>query len=205
MTIDDIVRLCRVIPVLTIDRLEDAVPLCETLAEAGLPVLEITLRTPVALDAVEAVAAALPDAVVGTGTVLTADDLRRARDAGSRFAVSPGFEPTLVQAAAEAGTAYLPGVQTCSEAMAAYRLGLRALKFFPATIAGGPGALEQFAPLFPGLVFCPTGGVGFGNAADYLACRTVTCVGGSFPAPSRMVDARDWAAIRELARQAAAL
>ena len=205
MAIETVLRSTRMIPVLTIERMEDAVPLCSALAEGGLPVLEITLRTGPALAAVEAVATALPESTIGVGTLLDAADFARSRDAGAGFAVSPGLSMDLVAAAGADGIAYLPGIQTSSEAMNAYRAGLRALKFFPAKAAGGTYGLKQLAPLYPGLMFCPTGGIGFADAPDYLAQPNVACVGGSFASPGDLVAARDWSAITALARKAAAL
>jgi len=205
MAIEAVLRGTRMIPVLTIDHPEDAVPLCSALAEGGLPVLEITLRTSAALGAVEAAAKALPEATIGVGTLLDAADFARARDAGASFAVSPGLSLELVDAASDAGIDYLPGIQTSSEAMNGYRAGLRALKFFPAKAAGGTYGLKQLAPLYPGLMFCPTGGIGFDDAPDYLAQPNVACIGGSFASPSDLVAARDWPAITALARKAAAL
>lgn len=205
MAIDAILQRSRMIPVLTINRLEDAVPLCEALAEGGLPVLEITLRTAPALAAVEAAAKALPEVHIGVGTLLDSGDLSRARDAGARFAVSPGLNMDLVEAARATGLDYLPGIQTSSEAMTAYRAGLRSLKFFPAKAAGGTFALQQLAPLYPGILYCPTGGIGFDDAPDYLALGNVACIGGSFASPADLVAAGDWPAITKLARRAAAL
>ncbi len=171
----------------------------------GLLVLEITLRTASALAAVEAVAKALPEAIVGVGTLLESADFARARDAGAVFAVSPGLNMDLVDQAASAELAYLPGIQTSSEAMTAYRAGLRCLKFFPARAGGGIYGLQQLAPLYPGLRFCPTGGIGFDDAPDYLAEPNVACVGGSFASPRALIESGDWSAIAELAARAAAL
>ena len=205
MAIATVLSRTRFIPVLTIDRLEDAVPLCTTLVEAGLPVLEITLRTAAAFGAVEAAAKALPDAMVGVGTVLNGADFVRARDAGATFAVSPGLNMDLVEAASVAGIDYLPGIQTSSEAMAAYRQGLRCLKFFPVKVAGGTDALKQLAPLYPGLRYCPTGGISFDDAPDFLAEPNVACIGGGLATPARLVAEGNWPAIADLARRAAAL
>lgn len=205
MAIETVLASTRFIPVLMIERAEDAVPLCETLVAAGLPVLEITLRTTAALSAVEAAAKALPEAIVGVGTVLEAADFARARDAGARFAVSPGLNMDLVDAAEDAGMDYLPGIQTSSEAMAAYREGMRSLKFFPAKAAGGVYGLKQLAPLYPGLMFCPTGGITFDDAPDFLAEANVACIGGGLATPAKLVADRNWDEIAGLARRAAAL
>jgi 2-dehydro-3-deoxyphosphogluconate aldolase/(4S)-4-hydroxy-2-oxoglutarate aldolase len=205
MAIDSVLATSRFIPVLTIERPQDAVPLCTTLFEAGLPVLEITLRTASALAAVEAAASVLPDAIIGVGTVLDAGDFGPALDAGAVFAVSPGLNMDLVEAAEDIGIDYLPGIQTSSEAMAAWREGLRSLKFFPAKVAGGTHGLKQLAPLYPGLSFCPTGGISFDEAPAFLAEPNVACIGGSLATPAKLVEARDWRAIGALAKKAAAL
>ncbi|MBM86063.1 MAG: keto-deoxy-phosphogluconate aldolase [Rhodospirillaceae bacterium] len=205
MAIENVLKLARVIPVLTIEDVEDAVPLCSALAEGGLPVLEITLRTPAAIPSVEMAVKALPDATIGVGTLLDETDFAKARDAGAKFAVSPGLNMDLVAASVVEEIDYLPGIQTSSEAMSAYRSGLRALKFFPAKAAGGTYGLAQLAPLYPGLVFCPTGGISLDEAPAYLDQPNVACVGGSFASPNDLVTARDWTAITELARHAAAL
>jgi len=205
VTIHDVLRRAPVIPVLTIAKAADAVPLCRALLTGGLPVLEITLRTAAALDAIEAVRAALPDAVVGVGTVTRPDELARAAQAGARFAVSPGFATKLARAAAAARCPLLPGVMTPSEVMAASDAGFTALKLFPAQPAGGVALLKALAGPFPDVAFCPTGGVTPSNAAEYLAQPNVACVGGSWIAPAALIDAGDWAAIESLARDAAAL
>jgi 2-dehydro-3-deoxyphosphogluconate aldolase / (4S)-4-hydroxy-2-oxoglutarate aldolase len=205
MAIETVLNSTRFIPVLTIDRPEDALPLCTTLVEAGLPVLEITLRTASALGAVEAASKALPDAVIGVGTVLDVADFARARDAGATFAVSPGLNMDLVEAASAAGIDYLPGIQTSSEAMAAYRQGMRSLKFFPAKAAGGTYGLKQLAPLYPGLRYCPTGGITFDDAPDFLAEPNVACIGGALASPVKLVAEKNWGAIAALAQRAAAL
>jgi 2-dehydro-3-deoxyphosphogluconate aldolase/(4S)-4-hydroxy-2-oxoglutarate aldolase len=205
VTILDVVRRAPVIPVLTIAKAADAVPLCRALVAGGLPVLEITLRTSTALDAIEAVRAALPDAVVGVGTVTRPDELARAARAGARFAVSPGFATELAAAATAARCPLLPGVMTPSEVMAAGDAGFTALKLFPAQPAGGVALLKALAGPFPDVAFCPTGGVTAANAAEYLAQPNVACVGGSWVAPAALVDAGDWAGIERLAREAAAL
>jgi 2-dehydro-3-deoxyphosphogluconate aldolase/(4S)-4-hydroxy-2-oxoglutarate aldolase len=203
LTIFQVMDLAPVIPVLTIERIEDAVPLAKALVDGGLPALEITLRTNVALTAIKAIADAVPDAVPGVGTVTTPEDLSQARAAGARFAVSPGFAPDLVQAADQ--MPFLPGVATASEAMAAQRAGLQYLKFFPVEAMGGRPTLQALAGPFPRLTFCPTGGIGRDNAADYLALKNVRCVGGSWIAPNEAIAAGQWETITGLAREAAAL
>ena len=204
MAVRDVLRRVPYIPVVTVERAADAGDLVRALADGGLPVVEITLRTPEAMAAIEA-AAKVDGIAVGVGTVLDPADFARSRDAGAVFAVSPGLDADLVAAAADAGIDYLPGIQTASEAQFGLKLGLDALKFFPAKAAGGPGQLSQLAPVYPGLVFCPTGGIGIGDAPDYLALGCVACVGGSHPAPADLIRARDWAAIRTRSAEAAAL
>ena len=202
MDIAAIAALAPVVPVLTIDRLGDAVPLARALVKGGLRVLEITLRTDAALEAMAAIAAEVPDAVVGAGTVLDARQVDRVMHKGARFAVSPGCTPALAQAAKAAGLPFLPGVQTVSEAMALSEQGFRLLKFFPADTAGGVGWLKAVAAPLAGLRFCPTGGIGAETAPSYLALANVACVGGSWVAPRAAVTAGDWARIERLAAAA---
>ena len=193
-----------VVPVLIIDRLEDAVPLGTALVNGGLPALEVTMRTPVALEAIRAMSA-IPGAIVGAGTVLDAEQARAAVAAGARFLVSPGSTTELIDAAIALGVPILPGVATASEAMVARDKGLRVLKFFPAGPAGGPNYLKALASPLQKIQFCPTGGVSRDNAGDYLKLANVVCVGGSWVAPADAVKAGDWARIERLAREAAAL
>jgi 2-dehydro-3-deoxyphosphogluconate aldolase/(4S)-4-hydroxy-2-oxoglutarate aldolase len=195
-------RLAPVVPVLVIDRLEDAVPLARALVAGGLPLLEITLRTPVALEAIRLIADAVDGAVVGAGTVLTPVQARDCAAAGARFAVSPGFSELLSR---ETPIPLLPGVSTATEAMAAIAAGHRFAKLFPAEAVGGKALLKALAGPLPQLTFCPTGGVTLENAPGYLALDNVVCVGGSWIAPKALVQAGDWPAIEGLARQAAAL
>ena len=172
-----------VVPVLIIDRLEDAVPLGTALVNGGLPALEVTMRTPVALEAIRAMSA-IPGAIVGAGTVLDAEQARAAVAAGARFLVSPGSTTELIDAAIALGVPILPGVATASEAMVARDKGLRVLKFFPAGPAGGPNYLKALASPLQEIQFCPTGGVSLDNAGDYLKLANVVCVGGSWVAPA---------------------
>ena len=202
MEIAAIAALAPVVPVLTIERVDDAVPLARALVKGGLPVLEITLRTAAALEAIRAIAAEVPDAVVGAGTVLDARQAKQVRQAGGRFAVSPGCTPSLLAATADAGLPFLPGVQTVSEVMALSEQGVRLLKFFPADAAGGVGWLRAVGAPLAGLRFCPTGGIGAGTAQDYLALANVACVGGSWMAPRDAVAARDWSQVERLAAAA---
>jgi 2-dehydro-3-deoxyphosphogluconate aldolase/(4S)-4-hydroxy-2-oxoglutarate aldolase len=198
-----IASLAPVIPVLTIERLADAVPLARALVKGGLPVLEITLRTATAVAALEAIAAEVPDAVVGAGTVLEASQVEQIQRVGARFAVSPGCTAAVAAAARSAGLPFLPGVQTVSEAMALAERGIRLMKFFPADVAGGVGWLKAVAAPLAGLRFCPTGGIGTETAPAYLALANVACVGGSWVAPRQAVLAQDWSHVERLAAAAA--
>jgi 2-dehydro-3-deoxyphosphogluconate aldolase/(4S)-4-hydroxy-2-oxoglutarate aldolase len=194
-----------VIPVLTISRLEDAVPLARALVEGGLPVLEVTLRTAIACDAIAAIAREVPDAVVGAGTVLNADDLARALKAGAKFIVSPGTPVALADALATCGVPALPGCATVSEAMTLARRGFQVLKFFPAEASGGLRWIKSVADPLPKLKFCPTGGITLQNAPDYLALPNIAAVGGSWVAPKDALASGDFARITALAREAAQL
>jgi len=205
MDIATIAARTPVIPVLTIGRLADAVPLARALVNGGLPVLEITLRTGVALEALGAIAREVPEAVVGAGTVLDEPQLRQAIAAGARFGVSPGCTTALAAAVKAAGLPFLPGVQTVSETLVLREQGFRLLKFFPADAAGGTTWLKAVAAPLAGLRFCPTGGIGGETAPAYLALANVACVGGSWVAPRDAVAAADWSRIEHLAAAAAAL
>jgi 2-dehydro-3-deoxyphosphogluconate aldolase/(4S)-4-hydroxy-2-oxoglutarate aldolase len=191
-----------VIPVLTIERVKDAIPLARALAAGGLPVLEVTLRTPVALEAVSAIAAEVPEVVVGVGTVIEVSDVARAVDAGARFLVSPGTPARLAEALAKAPVPALPGASTVSEAMELSGRGFPVLKFFPAEASGGVAWLKSVAGPLPAVQFCPTGGVDWRNAAAYLALPNVVAVGGSWMAPAEAVLRGDFARITALARSA---
>jgi 2-dehydro-3-deoxyphosphogluconate aldolase/(4S)-4-hydroxy-2-oxoglutarate aldolase len=200
--ISAIAALAPVVPVLTIERLADAVPLARALVKGGLPVLEITLRTKAALPALAAIAAEVPDVVVGAGTVLQPRQVDDVARAGARFAVSPGCTPTLVTATRSAGLPFLPGIQTVSEAMVLAEQGFGLMKFFPADSAGGLAWLKAAAAPLAGLRFCPTGGVGADTAQTYLSLANVACVGGSWVAPRDAVADGDWARIERLAAAA---
>jgi 2-dehydro-3-deoxyphosphogluconate aldolase/(4S)-4-hydroxy-2-oxoglutarate aldolase len=200
-----IAAMAPVIPVLTIERAADAVPLARALVKGGLPVLEITLRTEAAFEATRRIAREVAGAVVGVGTVLDPAQFAEARGAGARFAVSPGCTPELARTALAAGLPYLPGVQTVSEALALRSLGYKLLKFFPAGAAGGVAWLKAVAAPLAGLRFCPTGGVGAETANDYLQLANVACVGGSWMAPKAAVDTGDWGQIERLATVAAGM
>ena len=194
-----------VIPVIVLQRVQDAVPLAEALLAGGVKVLEVTLRSPVALQCIEAIARALPEAVVGAGTVRSAADAKAALEAGSRFAVSPGYTAEIGLACRQLGLRLLPGVATASEVMAASADGLSFLKFFPAVQAGGLAMLKALAGPFPEIVFCPTGGISIETAPQFLALGNVKVCGGSWLTPADAVAAGDWVRITRLAREAQAL
>jgi 2-dehydro-3-deoxyphosphogluconate aldolase/(4S)-4-hydroxy-2-oxoglutarate aldolase len=202
MDIRDYLKLSPVVPVLTIHDAEDAVPLARALVSGGLTVLEVTLRTPAALEALRRIAVEVPEAVPAAGTVLTHGDLKRAAKAGARFAFSPGLADFMLE---EGPIPILPGVATASEAMKLLAAGITTCKFFPAVPAGGVGALKALYGPLPDLAFCPTGGIDAANASDFLALPNVLCVGGSWVAPSSAIEGRRWAEIEHLAREAAAL
>lgn len=202
--LEEILRASPIIPVITIERVEDAVPLARALVAGGITALEVTLRTPAAAAAAKAIAVSVPDAVLGLGTVLTRDDLDTARSLNARYVVSPGATPELLDAAAGGDLPLLPGVQTASEVMAALARGFDILKFFPAAQAGGIAALKALAGPFPQVRFCPTGGVGEDNFTDWLALPNVMAVGGSWLAPASDMRAGNWPTITERARRAMA-
>lgn len=201
----DLVVFGPVIPVIVLDRVDDAVPLAEALVAGGVRVLEVTLRTPAALACMEAIARAVPQAVLGAGTLRGAADVRAARAAGCVFGVSPGYTAEIGAACREAGLPLLPGVATPSEVMAAQADGLSFLKFFPATAAGGIGMLKALAGPFPDVGFCPTGGITAEMAPQFLALPNVKVCGGSWLTPADAIAAGDWARIARLAREASAL
>jgi 2-dehydro-3-deoxyphosphogluconate aldolase / (4S)-4-hydroxy-2-oxoglutarate aldolase len=205
LNIREIVGLAPVIPVLTINDIAHAVPLARALAAGGLKVLEITLRTPVALAAIEAMRKAVPDAVVGVGTLTRAVDFAAADRVGAQFGVTPGLTPELAAASRGARFPLLPGVMSPTELIAARAQGFNVLKLFPAEQAGGIGMLRALGAPFPDVLFCPTGGISRDTAPDFLALPNVVCVGGSWLAPRAMMEAGDWAGIEALARDAASL
>lgn len=204
MTPAELCRLAPVIPVLVIDDLAHARPLAEALVAGGLPVLEVTLRTPVALDAIREMAQ-VEGGVVGAGTLLTAEDVKKAVAAGARFGVSPGGTARIVDACADASLPLLPGAATATEVMALLERGFTVQKFFPAETSGGAAAVKALGGPLPQVSFCPTGGIGLGNAKDYLSLSNVLCVGGSWVAPKALMAKGDWAAITELALEASSL
>jgi 2-dehydro-3-deoxyphosphogluconate aldolase/(4S)-4-hydroxy-2-oxoglutarate aldolase len=198
-------RRVAVVPVLTIDKAETALPLAQALVRGGLTILEITLRTPVALAAMRQMAENIPGALIGAGTVLTPEQGQDAIDAGARFLVSPGMTPSLLEAAHGWNVPFLPGVATASEAMALSDLGYRVLKFFPAEPAGGVPALKALGAPLADIKFCPTGGIDLAKAPSYLSLPNVITVGGSWVAPAKAIAAGDWDTIEKLAREASAL
>ena len=202
-SIDAILRRAPVLPVLAIERLDDAVPLARALVDGGLPVLEVTLRSDVALEAIRRIVDEVPDAIVGAGTVLSATDLDAVARAGAVFAISPGATDALYEAAAGIAMPWIPAVATASELMRGLEHGHRRFKFFPAESSGGIAALKAFAGPFPQAKFCPTGGIDAATAPRYRALANVITVGGSWMVPKDALASRDWDRIRTLAHQAA--
>jgi 2-dehydro-3-deoxyphosphogluconate aldolase/(4S)-4-hydroxy-2-oxoglutarate aldolase len=198
-------RTSPVIPVIAIDNLDHAVPLAQALVAGGIRVLEVTLRTAHGLPAIRAMAREVPDAIIGVGTLTQSDEFIAARDAGAVFGVSPGLTFNLINAAQASGLPLLPGVMTPSEVMAAREAGFRQLKLFPAVPAGGVGMLNAIAGPLSDVTFCPTGGISQETAAQFLACKNVACVGGSWLTPKEAMQAGDWDKITALARAASAL
>lgn len=205
MTIIELMRLGPVIPVIVIDKVDDAVPLARALVAGGVRVLEVTLRTPAALDAIARIAAEVGGAIVGVGTITRAADFAAALKAGARFGVSPGLTPELVASARASQLPLLPGVMTPSDVIAAGAAGYTEMKLFPAKQAGGVAMLKALAGPFPDLTFCPTGGITLETAPEFLALPNVACVGGSWLTPKAAVERGDWATITRLARAAVEL
>ena len=203
--VESTLRLAPVVPVVIIDDARLAVPMARALVAGGIPAIEVTLRTPAALDAIKAIAEEVEGAVVGVGTVLSAKDLRAAHKAGAKFAVSPGVSPGLLDAADDSELPLLPGAATASEVMTLLERGYRFLKFFPAVPAGGHKLLGAWASPLPQVTFCPTGGISLSSAPDFLSLPNVVCVGGSWLTPADKLRSGDWAGIEALAREAAAL
>jgi len=201
----DIMRTGPIIPVIVVEKIEHAVPLARALVAGGVRVLELTLRTPVALQAIEAIAREVEGAIVGVGTITRAEDFDRSIKAGAVFGVSPGLTPALAAAARDSALPLLPGVMTPSDVIAARAAGFSELKLFPAQQAGGIGMLRAMAGPFPDVTFCPTGGVSAATAPDFLALPNVACVGGSWLTPPDAIDAGDWTRVTALAREATAL
>lgn len=210
MTITAIAQRAPVIPVLVIDDIDSAIPLANALVRGGLPVLEVTLRTPAALQAIRRMVDECPHAIIGAGTIRNGDDITACRAAGAAFGVSPGAPASLLATLAQDGAEngdwpFLPGCATASEAMLLSDFGYEMVKFFPAEQAGGAAMLKSLASPLPDIMFCPTGGIGAHNAADYLALPNVLCVGGSWVAPAGMVAAKDWDGITKLAAEASGI
>ncbi|MEV3908425.1 bifunctional 4-hydroxy-2-oxoglutarate aldolase/2-dehydro-3-deoxy-phosphogluconate aldolase [Streptomyces canus] len=197
--------LAPVVPVVVIEDASEAVPLARALVAGGLPAIEVTLRTPVALDAIRAIAGEVPEALVGAGTVITPDQVTETVAAGARFLVSPGWTDVLLAAMQASGVPFLPGVSTTSEVVALLERGVTEMKFFPAEAAGGTAYLKSLAGPLPQARFCPTGGIGPENAPEYLSLPNVGCVGGTWMLPADAIAARDWGRVEALAREAAGL
>jgi len=200
-----IMKLAPVIPVLTVHSVEDGVAQAKALVAGGLPAIEVTLRTPSALAAIKAIAAQVPGAVPGAGTIVEASQIAEAVAAGARFLVSPGASPALAEAAAQSPVPFLPGCASASEAMALRDRGFRSLKLFPAEAAGGAKLLASLAAPLPDLRFCPTGGIDLKKAPDYLKLPNVACVGGSWMLPKDALASGDYATVEKLAREASGL
>ena len=200
-----VLRRAPVIPVLTVESVEEALALAGALIAGGLSVLEVALRTPAATGAVAALAKRFPDAAIGAGTVVQADQIKTAADDGAAFLVSPGMTPHLIEAAVRSPVPFVPGAATASEAMALRERGFTALKFFPAEPAGGARYLASLAGPLPNLIFCPTGGIDAQKAQNYLALANVACVGGSWMVAPGLIAAQDYAKVEQLAREASTL
>ncbi|MFF3790253.1 bifunctional 4-hydroxy-2-oxoglutarate aldolase/2-dehydro-3-deoxy-phosphogluconate aldolase [Streptomyces sp. NPDC001981] len=205
MTSSSVLDLAPVVPVVVLEDAADAVPLARALVAGGLPAIEVTLRTAAALDAIEAIAAEVPDAVVGAGTVISARNVSDTVAAGARFLVSPGWTDPLLDAMKASEVPFLPGVSTTSEVVALLERGVSEMKFFPAEAAGGTAYLKALSAPLPQARFCPTGGISLASAPTYLALPNVGCVGGSWMVPADAVAAKDWAQVERLAAEAAAL
>jgi 2-dehydro-3-deoxyphosphogluconate aldolase/(4S)-4-hydroxy-2-oxoglutarate aldolase len=200
-----LLSLVPVVPVVVLDDLAHAVPVARALVAGGLPVIELTLRTPVALDAIAAIAEEVPEILVGAGTITSPELVARAVDAGAQFLVSPGTTPSLLRELSGAGVPFLPGTATVSEAMAVLEAGFSEMKFFPAEASGGAAYLKSLASPLPAARFCPTGGITATSAPAYLSLPNVGCVGGSWLTPADALAAGDWDRVATLAREAAAL
>mgnify|MGYP006074432523 FL=1 len=200
----DLFAMGPIVPVLVIKKVEDALPIAEALLAADVKVLEVTLRTSAALEAISIIAKELPEAIIGAGTVTNRVQLQRSYDAGAKFAISPGLTIDLLKAGNEGNIALIPGISSISELMDGADYGYDHLKFFPAEASGGVKALQSIGGPFPDIRFCPTGGINLKNVRDYLALSNVACCGGSWLVNDKIVDAKDWAAITLLANQALA-
>ncbi|MDG2017957.1 MAG: bifunctional 4-hydroxy-2-oxoglutarate aldolase/2-dehydro-3-deoxy-phosphogluconate aldolase [Porticoccaceae bacterium] len=194
-----------VIPVITLDQVEDAVPLAEALVAGGLKVLEVTLRTEAAVEGIRQIIKHVPEAIVGTGTVCSEEQIKLSEDLGCQFMISPGATDKLLAIGSQSSISFLPGISTVSELMRGMEYGLENFKFFPAEAAGGAPVMKAMAGPFPTIKFCPTGGIGLGNALDYLTLPNVICVGGSWIAKPKDIREKCWTQIEQLAREAAAI
>jgi 2-dehydro-3-deoxyphosphogluconate aldolase/(4S)-4-hydroxy-2-oxoglutarate aldolase len=201
----DLLGIAPVIPVVVLDSVDQAVPVARALVAGGLPVIELTLRTPVALDAMRAIAEEVPEITLGAGTVTSAELAKAARDAGASFLVSPGATPRLMEAMLDTGLPFLPGTATVSEVLAVLEYGVTQMKFFPAEVSGGTAYLASLPTVVPAARFCPTGGIRPGTAPDYLALPNVGCVGGTWITPKAALESGDWNTVTRLAAEAAAL
>ncbi|MGI1669021.1 MAG: bifunctional 4-hydroxy-2-oxoglutarate aldolase/2-dehydro-3-deoxy-phosphogluconate aldolase [Neptuniibacter sp.] len=199
--VDELCALSPVVPVLTFQTTEEALPVAEALLKGGVSVLEVTLRTPVSLDAIHMLAEKLPEAMIGAGTITEPGLYKAAEEAGARFIVSPGLTTELLETGIDSTIPLLPGIQTISEMMEGLRHGYQRFKFFPASIAGGADALKAYAGPFGDIKFCPTGGINLDNAEDYLSLKNVMCVGGSWLTPQSLIENKDWKAIEHLAEE----
>jgi len=193
-----------VVPVLVINDVEKAVPLAKALMEGGIKVLEVTLRTPAAIDVIKRIAEEVPDSLIGAGTVTNAQQLKAVVEAGAKFAISPGMTADLLKAGMDAEIPLIPGISSTSDLMKGKDAGYTHMKFFPAEASGGVKAIKSISGPFPDVTFCPTGGIGPNNYNDYLALNNVKCVGGSWLAPDDAIEAGDWARITQLAKEAVA-
>lgn len=200
--LDSILKISPIVPVVTIKKVEDAVPIAEALLAGGIGVIEITLRTEAGLKSISEVAKNVSGMTVGAGTISNPEQFKQAAEAGAKFIVSPGLTPKLAQFVPTQKTAFLPGVATISEIMNARDYGFRYLKFFPASIAGGAPAIKQFTSLFSDIQFCPTGGINLENMNDYFSISKVACIGGSWITPEPLIEAKNWAEIKRLSADA---
>lgn len=193
-----------VVPVLVINDVEKAVPLAKALMEGGIKVLEVTLRTPAAIDVIKRIAQEVPDSLIGAGTVTNAQQLKAVVEAGAKFAISPGMTADLLKAGMDSEIPLIPGISSTSDLMKGKDAGYTHMKFFPAEASGGVKAIKSISGPFPDVTFCPTGGIGPNNYNDYLALNNVKCVGGSWLAPDEAIESGDWARITQLAKEAVA-
>jgi 2-dehydro-3-deoxyphosphogluconate aldolase/(4S)-4-hydroxy-2-oxoglutarate aldolase len=201
---EEIFAMGPIVPVLVIKNIEDALPIARALLAAGVKVLEVTLRTPAALEVIKIIAKELPEACVGAGTVTNREMLQRCEEAGAKFAISPGLTKDLLQAGNEGNIALIPGISSISEMMDGIDYGYEHLKFFPAEASGGVKAIQSIGGPFPNIRFCPTGGINLSNISDYLALSNVACCGGSWLVTDEIVKNKEWSKITELAKQALA-